>query len=136
VQDAMTLRPYEVEVVDVTLVTVIEAYLAFCAIVFQLPVWRRGDNKMNGFVFKFAHLAAVALYYCMFRIQLILNFSDFINKGIRLLFYLSPIPAFVGTCPFNNTADFQLCYSVFGNRNSSVNFFCNIWYADELIITR
>jgi hypothetical protein len=55
--------------VDIIFVTVIKSDLVFVAVVFQLPIGRRSDYQMNGFVGKFIHTAAVAIDYDMFRVH-------------------------------------------------------------------
>lgn len=69
VNNAVTFFPDEVEVVDVILVAVVKADLIVGAIVFQLPVRRRGDGQVHRVIPEFRHLPAVTVDYGMMRFQ-------------------------------------------------------------------
>jgi uncharacterized membrane protein YiaA len=69
VQNAVTFRPNQIQVVDIAFVTVIEADLVVGAVIFQLPVGWGRDNQMNGFVFYLAHLPTVAIDYLVNRLH-------------------------------------------------------------------
>ncbi len=59
-QDPVTFGPDEVQVIDVSLVAVVEADLPAVAVVFQLPVGRRGDDEVDRFVRHLGHTPRVA----------------------------------------------------------------------------
>ena len=65
VENAMAFAPHEVEMVDISLVTVVETDLIGGAIVFQLPISGRSDDQMDALVLHFTHAAAVALDDCV-----------------------------------------------------------------------
>jgi hypothetical protein len=66
VQYAKALRPNQIQIVDITFVTVIEPYLILSPIVLKLPVGWGSNNQVNGTVGYFAHLTAVTVDYLMF----------------------------------------------------------------------
>ena len=63
VEDAVSLHPDDVEVVDIILVGVVEADLTVDAVIFQLPVRRRRDDEMDRTGRNFAHVSGIAYHY-------------------------------------------------------------------------
>jgi hypothetical protein len=59
-QDPVALLPYEIQIVNVVLIGIIKPYLAAIAIVLQLPIRRRSNDKMNRLILQLAHIAAIA----------------------------------------------------------------------------
>ena len=51
VQDTETLRPHQVEIVDVVFIAVMKADLVFASVVFQLSIGRRSNNEMRRIIF-------------------------------------------------------------------------------------
>ncbi len=64
-QYAIAFRPNCIQIVYITLIAVVEADLPVVPIILQLPIWRRCDYKMDGFVFYARQIAAISLYQSM-----------------------------------------------------------------------
>jgi hypothetical protein len=68
-QNPIAFLPHKIEIVYVILIAIIEAYLTAIAIILQLPVWRRCDNKMNTCILNLIHPPAVADDYDCLRLH-------------------------------------------------------------------
>ncbi|MBP5200734.1 MAG: hypothetical protein J6Z82_08805 [Schwartzia sp.] len=45
-KDAVALLPYQIQIVDVIFIVVVEPDLGFVTVIFRLPIRRRGDDKL------------------------------------------------------------------------------------------
>ena len=68
-KNAIAFVPDKVEVVDILLIAVIKPDLVIAAIVLQLPVRRRRDDKMNALILQLTHPPAIADDYGGFRVH-------------------------------------------------------------------
>ncbi len=88
-QNAMAFFPYEVQVVDIIFVGIMETDLLDTVVVFELPVWRRRNNEMNGFIRNFPHGTRIGyknlvLIHFVFILYLICLFNiEHRNQSVR-----------------------------------------------------
>jgi len=62
-QHPFALAPDKIQIVDVALIAVVKSDLVLRPVVLELPVGRRGNDKVNRTVRQQIHLPAVAFYY-------------------------------------------------------------------------
>ncbi|MEY4105929.1 MAG: hypothetical protein RL181_271, partial [Bacteroidota bacterium] len=75
------------QVVDIRFVVIVEPYLVFAPIVFQLPIRGRGYDQMNALLFEFAHLSAIAIYY--FVVRAFRHFKILVQRYVFLASFLT-----------------------------------------------
>ena len=62
-ENPVAFVPDQIQVVDILLIAVIKPDLVIAAIVLQLPVRRRRDDKMNALILQLTHPPAITDYY-------------------------------------------------------------------------
>jgi len=63
VKKPFTLAPDKIQIVDVALIAVVKSDLVLRPVVLELPIGRRGNDKVHRTVRQQIHLPAVAFYY-------------------------------------------------------------------------